>query len=168
MGPFGGAPEIWKSGKRIYGPGLTLEQARIMLAAGEKEALTQGVPMAMAICDQAGNLLAFHRMDNAILAGIHIAQDKAYTSVFGKQPTGANKASFVSGELVPLFFHDRWITFPGGFPLIRDNVIMGGLGVSGGIIEDCFVARAIMEAGKFSIQDVDAFLDQCKNDSKPA
>jgi uncharacterized protein GlcG (DUF336 family) len=163
MSPFGEAPEAWKSGKRIYGPGLTLETAKNMLDAGEKEALQQGVPMAMAISDQAGNLLAFRRMDNTILASTQIALDKAYTSVYGKQPTGAYKANYLSGELVPLFFHERWITFPGGFPLIKNGVIMGGLGVSGGVIEDCYVARAILRAGGFSTSEADAFLKQCES-----
>ncbi len=166
MSAFGEAPEAWKSGNRVYGPGLTLETAKTMLEAGEKEALRQGVPMAMAISDQSGNLLAFHRMDNTILASTQIALDKAYTSVYGKQPTGTYKANFLSGELVPLFFHERWITFPGGFPLMKNGVIMGGLGVSGGVIEDCFVARAILEAGGFSTSEVDVFLKQCENGSE--
>jgi uncharacterized protein GlcG (DUF336 family) len=166
MSPFGEAPEVWKSGKRIYGPGLTLGTAKQMLEAGEKEALQQGVPMAMAVADQGGNLLAFHRMDNTMLVSTQIALDKAYTSVLGKKSTGSNKASFLSGELVPLFFHERWIAFPGGFPLVRDNVIMGGLGVSGGVIEDCYVARAMLSAGGFSTAEVDAFLKQCEMDAR--
>jgi uncharacterized protein GlcG (DUF336 family) len=163
MSPFGEAPEMWKSGKRIYGPGLTLETAKKMLEAGEREAVQQEVPMAMAISDQSGNLLAFHRMDNTMLVSTQIAMDKAYTSVLGKKSTGSNKASFLSGELVPLFFHERWITFPGGFPLIRENVIMGGLGVSGGVIEDCHVARAMLKSGGFSTAEVDAFLQECES-----
>jgi uncharacterized protein GlcG (DUF336 family) len=161
MSPFGEAPQVWKTGARTYGPGLTLETAKRMLEAGEKEAQRQAVPMAMAISDSAGNLLAFHRMDNTMLAGLQIALDKAYSSVYGKQATGNYSSLYHSGELVPLFFHERWITFPGGFPLVKDGVIMGGLGVSGGVIEDCYVARAILQAGGFSTSEVDAFLEQC-------
>jgi uncharacterized protein GlcG (DUF336 family) len=165
MTPFGEAPESWKSGTFCYGTGLTLEIAKNMLDAGEKEALKQGVPMAMAIADSAGNLLAFHRMDNTILASTQIALDKSYTSVYGKQATANYSSLYNSGELVPLFFHERWITFPGGFPLIRGGVIMGGLGVSGGVIEDCFVARAMLQAGGFSISEVDKFLSQFRNEA---
>jgi uncharacterized protein GlcG (DUF336 family) len=166
MTPFGEAPPAWKSGNRSYGTGITLAAVKKMLEAGEKEALKQGVPMAMAIADSAGNLVAFHRMDNAMLASTQIALDKAYTSVYGKQATGSFSSSYHSGELVPLFFHERWITFPGGFPLIKDSVIMGGLGVSGGVIEDCYVARAILQAGGYSTSEVDAFLSQCQADVK--
>jgi uncharacterized protein GlcG (DUF336 family) len=39
-----------------------------MMAAGKKEALKQNVPMAMAISDSGGDLLAFQRMDNTMLS----------------------------------------------------------------------------------------------------
>jgi uncharacterized protein GlcG (DUF336 family) len=62
----------------------------------------------------------------------------------------------VRGGLVPLFFHERWITFPGGFPIIKNGRILGGIGVSGGIIEDVYVAKAVLEAGGFVLDEVDA------------
>ena len=80
-------PNAWKMGNTCYGTGLTLELAKKMLEAAEKEAKKQNVPMVIAISDAGGNLLAFHRMDNAILMSIQIAMDKAFTAVFGKQHT---------------------------------------------------------------------------------
>ena len=153
-------PPAWKAGKLTYGIGLTLDTGKKMLEAGEKEAQRQGVPMAIAIVDAGGNLLAFHRMDNAILVGTQIAMDKAFTAVFGKQHSGNNAALYQRGIMVPLFFHERWITFPGGFPIIKNGVLLGGIGVSGGTIEDVFVARAALAAGGFSVDEVDAFLTQ--------
>jgi uncharacterized protein GlcG (DUF336 family) len=166
MTPFGEAPRSWKSGTYCYGAGLTLETAKHMLEAGEEEARRQGVPMAMAVADSAGNLLAFHRMDNTILASTQIALDKAYTSVYGKQATANYSSLYHSGELVPLFFHERWITFPGGFPLIKNGTIIGGLGVSGGVIEDCYVARAILLSAGFNTSEVDEFLSQFQAETK--
>jgi uncharacterized protein GlcG (DUF336 family) len=161
MSTFGEAPECWKAGKYCYGPGLTLELAKKMLEAGEKESVKRGVPMSMAISDSGGNLLAFQRMDHTMLASTQIALDKAYTAVYGKQPTVNFGASYKSGELVPLFFHERWITFPGGYPIKKDGIIVGGLGVSGGIIEDNYVAIAALRAGGFSSADVEEFLSGC-------
>jgi len=159
MTPFGEAPQAWKAGTYCYcGTDLTLELAKKMLAAGEKEALKQGVPMAMAIDDSGGNLLAFHRMDNTMLAGSQIALDKAYTAVYGKQPTSNYGPLYNSGELVPLFFHERWVTFPGGYPIVKKGVILGGLGVSGGIVEDLYVAKAMLQAGGFETKAIDEFL----------
>jgi len=149
-------PVAWKSGSLYYSSGLTLDIAKKMLEAGEKEAEKQGVPMSMAISDAGGNLIAFNRMDNAALFSIHIAMDKAFTTVFGKMPTGSFANQYCTGGLVPLFFHERWITFPGGFPIIKNGMILGGIGVSGGIIEDVYVAKAALEAGDFSLDEVDA------------
>lgn len=149
-------PAAWKSGTLSYGSGLTLGTAKKMLEAGENEAKKQGVPMSIAIGDAGGNLVAFSRMDNAALFSIQIAMDKAFTTVFGKMPTGSFASQYCAGGLVPLFFHERWITFPGGFPLIKNGVILGGIGVSGGIIEDVYVAKAALKAGGFSLKEVDA------------
>lgn len=149
-------PGPWKSGGLSYNSGLTLDAAKKMLEAGEKEAEKQGVPMSMAISDAGGNLIAFRRMDNAALFSIQIALDKAFTTVFGKMPTGSFCNLYRTGELVPLFFHERWITFPGGFPVTKDGVALGGIGVSGGTVEDVYVARAALEAGGFSLDEVDA------------
>jgi len=86
--PAAQTPPAWKAGNLSYGTGLTIDTAKKMLGAGEKEAKKQGVPMAIAIVDAGGNLLAFHRMDNAILVGTQVAMDKAFTAVFGKQHSG--------------------------------------------------------------------------------
>lgn len=149
-------PAAWKSGSLSYGSGLTLDIAKKMLRAGEKEAEKQGVPMSMAISDAGGNLIAFSRMDNAALFSIQIAMDKAFTTVFGKMPTGSFASQYCTGGLVPLFFHERWITFPGGFPITKNGMILGGIGVSGGISEDVYVAKAALEAGGFILDEVDA------------
>jgi len=149
-------PAAWKSGSLSYGSGLTLDIAKKMLEAGEKEAEKQGVPMSMAISDTGGNLIAFSRMDNAALFSIQIAMDKAFTTLFGKMPTGSFANPYRTGGLVPLFFHERWITFPGGFPITKNGMIVGGIGVSGGIIEDVYVAKAALEAGGFILDEVDA------------
>jgi uncharacterized protein GlcG (DUF336 family) len=149
-------PAAWKSGSLSYGSGLTLDIAKKMLEAGEKEAEKQGVPMSMAISDAAGNLIAFNRMDDAAMFSINIAMDKAFTTVFGKMPTGSFANLYRTGELVPLFFHERWITFPGGFPIIKNGMILGGIGVSGGTIEDVYVVKAALEAGGFILDEVDA------------
>ena len=165
MTPFGEAPKYWKNGAYRYGSGIGLETAKKMLRAGEKEALKQGVPVALAVCDLGGNLVAFHRMDQTFLAGNQIAMDKAYTAVFGKQPTVNNSYPYQNGTLVPLFFHDRWITFPGGYPLVKDGTIAGGLGISGGIIEDVYIARVVILAGGFDTADVDQFIKECRSEA---
>ena len=160
-------PNAWKMGNTCYGTGLALELAKKMLEAAEKEAKKQNVPMVIAISDAGGNLLAFHRMDNAILMSIQIAMDKAFTAVFGKQHTWQWSGPFREGRLIPLFMHERWITFPGGLPLIKDGTLVGGLGVSGGTIEDLYVAKAALKAGDFSTEEVDGAIAKSEAGMKP-
>ena len=163
--PANSTPAAWKRGGLSYGSGLTLDIAKKMLDAGEKEAEKQGVPMSMAISDAGGNLISFRRMDNAALFSIRIALDKAFTTVFGKMPTGNFANLYRTGELVPLFFHERWITFPGGFPIIKNGMILGGIGVSGGTIEDVYVVKAALKAGGFILEDTDAAIRAIKGDA---
>ena len=144
-------PPAWKAGNLSYGAGLTLKTAKKMLEAGEKEAEKQGVPMVIAVVDAGGNLLAFSRMDNAILMSINIAMDKAFTAVFSKLPTAP-----APGGFNPPFIHKRWIQFPGGFPIISNGVILGSIGVSGGTVEDLHVAKAALEAGGFNLDDINS------------
>jgi uncharacterized protein GlcG (DUF336 family) len=143
-------PEAWKAGNLPYSAGLTLETAKKMLEAAEKEAKKQGLLMTIAVVDSGGNLMALHRMDNVSLFTIQISMDKAYTAVYGKFSTADWETFFKSGELPSLFFHQRWIAFPGGFPLIKDGKIYGGVGVSGATSsDDSAVARAALIAGGF-------------------
>lgn len=160
MPKHGESPPIWKKGGLCYKSGLTLETAKKMLEAGEAEAEKQGVPMVIAIADCSGNLIAIHRMDNVILASLNIAQDKAYTAVLGKM-SSLNWGKSISAGLLPaLFIHERLIAFPGGFPIIKDGAVMGGIGVSGGIAEDVFVAKAALAAGGFDLTEINAVLEQ--------
>lgn len=150
-------PDIWKEGGCCYSEGLTLELAKKMLDAAEKEAKKQGLLMSISIFDSGGNLLAFHRMDDAALFSIQIAQDKAYTSVLGKMPTAEWQGFFSPGNLPSLFFHERWIAFPGGSPLVKNGKLLGGIGASGATAYgDMSVARAGMAAGGFDMSNIDA------------
>jgi uncharacterized protein GlcG (DUF336 family) len=149
------APERWHKGHMPYTPGLTLDIAKKMLDAAEEEADRQGVPMVMAIADSSSNLVAFRRMDGVMLASINIALDKAFTAVMGKQPTWHWTTMINEGGFAPLHVHERFIPFPGGFPIKRDDALYGGIGVSGGIIEDLYVAKAALAVGGYDVDEVE-------------
>jgi uncharacterized protein GlcG (DUF336 family) len=152
-------PDAWKEGKLPYGPSITLATAKKMLDAAEAEAKKQGLLMVMSIADTGGNLVAFSRMDNAMLLSIQIAMDKAFTAAFSKVPSEVWRNILRAGMLPQLFIHERLMPLPGGFPLIKNGQLMGGLGVSGATaLGDTSVARAALVAGGFSTQDIDAIL----------
>jgi uncharacterized protein GlcG (DUF336 family) len=155
-------PPSWKEGTLCYQGGLTLKMAEKLFDAAEKEAKKQKVPVSMAITDCGGNLTAFRRMDNAILMSIQISMNKAITVTFGKLPTSTWKNIFQGGNLPVLLFHEKWITLPGGFPIVKDGKLYGGLGISGGVaVHDISIARAALAAGGFSTEDTDAALKEC-------
>jgi uncharacterized protein GlcG (DUF336 family) len=125
---------------------LTLDVALDLIAAAREKAQQIGVPMAIAVVDAGGNLVAQHRMDDALLVSIDISLNKAYTAVAVKLPTHELAAlAQPGGPLFGISHADRGrvVVFGGGFPLKRNDLIMGGIGVSGGSVEqDIICAEA--------------------------
>ncbi|MBI5014432.1 MAG: heme-binding protein [Deltaproteobacteria bacterium] len=130
--------------------GLSLTQAKAMIEASEKKATEIKKPMNIAVVDEGGNLLAFARMDNSILVSIQISIDKAWTAAALKLPTAALTPLSQPGQ--PLFgIHTtnqgRVVIFGGGLPIQMGEQVVGGLGVSGGSVEqDMQVAEAGLAA----------------------
>jgi len=151
----------------------TPQQAYLPLETALKAATTtmekctgDGYRVSVAVVDRGGNLLAFNRMDDAMLSSANIAMDKSFTCVFSKRSTKACGEVVTRGGLIPLFLHERWITFPGGYPIISDGIIVGGVGVSGGTFEDTYVARAMLRAGGFDTEEADAYLARIESGEK--
>lgn len=129
---------------------LTLADATGMIEAAEAKSDEIEVPMCIAVVDGGANLIGFHRVDDALLASISIAQNKAYSSVALKMPTEEIGEAAQPGE--PLYGigttnEGRIVTFGGGFPIESDGSVIGAIGVSGGSPEeDMTVARAGLDA----------------------
>ena len=62
---------------------ISSELAQNMVNAAVAKARELGVSENVAILDDGGNLKAFSRMDRAPILTIEIAQNKAYTALFG-------------------------------------------------------------------------------------
>lgn len=117
---------------------LSLEDARVMIAAGEKKAADLGIPYNLAVVDAGGNLISHIRMDGAWLGSIDISIQKAWTARAFDMPTQDLAKMAQSGK--PLFGinstnHDRVVIFAGGLPVKRGDVVVGGIGASGGTVE---------------------------------
>ncbi len=125
---------------------LSYAGARAVLDAALATAAGLEVPVNVAVCDVAGNALAFARMDGAALLAVSIAADKAYSVVsFLGVPTGAwagilrDDATLRDG----LLQRERLVTFGGGLPVLVDGTVVGAIGVSGGTVaEDEQIAAA--------------------------
>ncbi|KST60940.1 glycolate utilization protein [Methylobacterium sp. GXS13] len=125
---------------------VTIEQAERAIAAARAKAKELDTQMCIAVVDSGGNLKAFHRMDDAWVGSIDIAQKKAKTSVFFGMMTGQiGQLSQPGGPLYGIeHSNDGLITFPGGIPIVdADGVMSGAIGVSGSTVEnDHIVAEA--------------------------
>lgn len=128
---------------------VDLDLALDLIAAAKEKAAEIGVPMVIAVVDAGGNLVALQRMDGALLVSIDIAKNKAYTAAAVKIST--HDLAGVSQPGQPLFgIHNadggRIVIFGGGIPLKRKDEIIGGIGVSGGSVEeDVLCATAAVE-----------------------
>jgi uncharacterized protein GlcG (DUF336 family) len=125
---------------------ITLDQAKRIIAAGEREAQNQGQPMNIAVVDAGGNLVAFHRMDGAWLGSVDIAIKKAWTSrAFDIETKALGKLSQPNEDFFGIHASNngKVMIFAGGVPLKRNGIVVGAVGVSGGMgKQDQAVAEA--------------------------
>jgi uncharacterized protein GlcG (DUF336 family) len=126
---------------------LTLEGAKIILAASEDKAKEIGVPMSIAIVDEGCNLITFENMDGAKITSIDIAMNKAFTAAGSRK--GTHEYAEVASPGKPAFgIHvsnqGRFTIFGGGLPILIKGEVVGGVGCSSGTAEQ---DREVAQAG---------------------
>ena len=126
---------------------IALELAQKMVEAAARKAREIGVPQVIAVLDEGGTLKAFCRMDGAALISVEIAQNKAFTALFGF-PT-SDFFEFIKGDQSLLFGLPqlpRVAAYGGGFPIRINGSVVGAIGVSGGTVQnDIDCAEAALE-----------------------
>ncbi len=115
-----------------YGRPISLIQARAVIQAAVTEARKRDWKMNVAVADSGGNLVAFERMDGAMLASIQIALHKARAAVSFRRPTKVFEDGVQLLHLNYLLAFDGVIASRGGIPLIHEGDIIGAIGCSGG------------------------------------
>jgi uncharacterized protein GlcG (DUF336 family) len=115
-----------------YGLPISLERAQAVIVAAAAEAKKRNWKMNLAVADSGGHLVAFQRMDGAMLAAIKIAEHKARAAATFRRPTKIFEDGVQLMRLNYLLAFDDVIASRGGIPLIDKGVIIGGIGVSGG------------------------------------
>lgn len=131
-----------------YGNNVNLEQARKAIAAGQAEARRNSWPVAIAVVDNAGHLVAFEKMDNTQTASVEVAQDKAVSAAIYRRSTKVVQDGLAGGGAGLRLLALRGMSpVEGGIPLIVDGKIIGGIGVSGvNSDQDGVVAKAGADA----------------------
>ena len=133
-----------------YGTTINLEQAKKVLAAAQAEARKNNWPVAVAIVDLHGFLVAYEKLDNTQTASVQIAIDKAASAAMYRRPTKVFQDAVTGGGAGMRVLNLRAAsTVEGGLPIILDGKIVGGVGVSGvNSDQDGVVAKAGTEALK--------------------
>jgi glc operon protein GlcG len=139
------AQQTEASGLPPYGPPITLDQAKRVMAAAELQAVENSWQVAITILDSGGNMVMFHKLDNAQLSAVSVSEGKARTALQFKRPSkdlddaiargGAGNRLLALKDITPL---------EGGIPLTSaDGKIIGAIGVSGAVsAQDAQVAKA--------------------------
>lgn len=127
---------------------ISLQGAEALLDAAVAKSVADGKVMVIAVCDAAGNLKAFRRMDGSPNLSVDIAINKAWTASSYGFPTHGWGAFLAGDEGVRQIAHTpRLVTFGGGYPIMIDGQLAGGIGISGGhYSEDMAVAEAALAA----------------------
>ena len=126
-----------------YGPAISLERAQAAIDTAVAESKKRDWKMNVAVVDPGGHLVAFQRMDGAMLAAIQIAEHKARAAATFRRETKVFEDGINLMHLNYLLAFDGVIASRGGIPLIEKGSIIGAIGVSGGTdSQDEIVSKA--------------------------
>jgi uncharacterized protein GlcG (DUF336 family) len=133
---------------------LERDEARHMAAAAILKAEEINVLETVCIADDGGFPIVLERMDRARVTGPQIAWNKAFTAAGHKRSTHLfnqlpNGPALPGNEAfgIQLSFEGRFAVFVGGFPIVVDGEVVGGIGLSGGNGEqDTACAIAALQA----------------------
>jgi len=125
---------IWAGAQTIDKKTLSLAGAEQVIAAAKDQAHRLNAPGGViAVVDDGGNLMALERLDGTFAAGANVSIGKARTAVQFKKPTRFFEELINSsgkGRTVMAALND-FTPLIGGIPIMVDNQIVGGVGVSG-------------------------------------
>lgn len=119
------------------------------------KAAEMGARVVVAVAGAAGELVAARSMDGAYPASFDIAVNKAFTAAGLKMPTSALAGLAAPGG--PLYGigntnGGRIVIFGGGETLAADGGVVGGIGVSGGTLEQDthlgLYGKSLFESGR--------------------
>ncbi|PYO56226.1 MAG: hypothetical protein DMD83_15500 [Candidatus Rokuibacteriota bacterium] len=120
---------------------VTLERAVECIDRGIARARELGFRVAVAVVDEAGHLVACHRMDGALWVTPEIARAKANAAAAFRASTQDLETRFAgarqlfAGNVAGLD-HYQFVFGRGAVPVVQDGRIIGAVGVSGAVPAD--------------------------------
>ena len=129
---------------------LPLPLARLLGDLAEAEAAAVSVPVTLAVVDGEAGLVYLARMDGALPASRDLAVAKAQTAASLRMAT--DEVGRLAQPGAPLYgiqdvHPGRVVLFGGGLPVRLGGTVVGGIGVSGGTVEqDVEIVDSVVEA----------------------
>ncbi len=125
---------------------LTLEDAKLVAASAEAEALRNNWPVVIAIVDEGGHLIYLQRLDNTQIGSVDVAIQKARSAIAFRRPTKILEEQINQGHLRYLGLPGA-IPIEGGLPIVFKDQFLGAIGVSGvRSHQDAQIAQAGIDA----------------------
>ena len=109
---------------------LSLDVAKKLAAAAAEEAIKNKWNVVIAVVDDGGSLVYLERLDETQIGSIEVAIQKAKTAVSFKRPTKVLEDALMGGRTLILSLPGA-MPIEGGIPIVVDEKIIGGIGVSG-------------------------------------
>jgi glc operon protein GlcG len=111
-------------------PAITFDGARLAAEAAGTEADARGVFPVVAVVDAGGELVYVRRPDQAQVASVGVATDKARTAAIYRRPSKDFEDQATGGRPSALHLAGA-VPLQGGIPLLVDGSVVGAIGVSG-------------------------------------
>jgi glc operon protein GlcG len=129
---------------------ISLEQAKAVLRAAEREARRQRIPAYIVVVDVCGDVKAASRQDGNSPASLTLAPLKAQTALAFRTPTATLAERTTDPVRAQSFLAAGFTLLGGGLPITVDGQVIGAIGVGGGSPDDDV---EIAEAGLAALAD---------------
>ena len=121
---------------------LTLAEANKIVEVAVAKAKELKLPMAVAVCDAEGRLMAFNRIEGTFWITAFAAQGKAAAATaFGRSSADLQDiGSSAAFQALSAQEGNHMVPVQGALPIFKDGQILGAAGASGGTAqedEDC-------------------------------
>jgi len=126
-------------------PALTQDGARTAAEAAAAAATARGVWPVVAVVDAGGELMHLWRPDQAQVASVRVATDKARTAALYRRPSKEFEDQAAQGRPSALHLAQA-VPLQGGMPIVHGGQVAGAVGVSGASSADEDNELAILAA----------------------
>ncbi len=109
---------------------LTLDVAKRIAAAAEKEAAKRGSTVVICVVDDGGYPLVLLRLDDTQVASVDVGIAKARTAAIFRRPSKVFEDQVKNGRVATLGLPGA-APLQGGVPIVVEGKVIGAIGVSG-------------------------------------